>query len=272
MPGAPQEHPLADDREASAKAGVVGAISALALTPREIETGAVQYKQVCPVSLASEVIAERWTPLILREVVLFDRHHFSEIQHGVGQISQSLLVERLRTLVEAGILERRPNRSGRGWEYYATEAGRELGPVLDTLAVWAGHWIQLRREHCEPPSLMQSFLDGLLTDRIAWRPLTVRFEFKSDPRIYWLVVDGEEPELCFFDPGREVDLVVSVDEQIFGGVLLGRISYAEAVRSGGIQLDGPPDLQSAFPTWINLARYARYTGSRPAEQAAALAG
>jgi len=73
----------------------------------------MQYKQVCPVSLASEVIAERWTPLILREVVLFDRHHFSEIQHGVGQISQSLLVERLRTLVEAGILERRDRKSTR---------------------------------------------------------------------------------------------------------------------------------------------------------------
>jgi len=256
---------------ASALTGVARAISALDVSHHEVETGVMQYKQVCPVSLASEVIAERWTPLILREVVLFDRHHFSEIQHGVGQISQSLLVERLRTLVEAGILERRPNRSGRGWVYYATEAGLELGPVLDNLAVWAGHWIQLRREHCEPPSLMQTFLDGLLVDRIAWRPLTVRFEFKSDPRIYWLVVEGEEPELCFFDPGREVDLVVSLDEQTFGGVLIGRISYAEAVRSGGIQLDGPPELQSAFPTWINLARYSRYTALGPAEQTPALA-
>jgi len=231
----------------------------------------VQYKQVCPVSLASEVFAERWTPLILREIVLFDRHHFSEIQHGVGQISQSILVERLKTLVDVGILERRPNRSGRGWEYHGTQAGRELGPVLDTLAIWAGHWIQLRREHCEPPSLMQTFLDGLLVERIAWRPLTVRFEFKSDPRIYWLVVDGEEPELCFYDPGRDVDLVVTVDEQTFGGVLIGRISYAVAVESGGIELAGPPELQRAFPTWINLARYARYTAVVPAKGKMALA-
>src|SRR6266498_3967780 len=72
-------------------------------------TGAVRYQQICPVSLASEVIAERWTPLILREIVLFDRHHFTEIQHGVGRISQSLLVERLRTLEAAGVIERRPN-------------------------------------------------------------------------------------------------------------------------------------------------------------------
>jgi DNA-binding HxlR family transcriptional regulator len=223
------------------------------------------------VSLASEVIAERWTPLILREIVLFDRHHFSEIQHGVGQISQSLLVDRLRTLVEAGIVERRPNRSGRGWEYYATQAGHELGPVLDNLAVWAGHWIQLRREHCEPPSLMQTFLDGLLVERITRRPLTVRFEFKSDPRIYWLVVDGDEPELCFYDPGRDVDLVVGLDEQTFGGVLIGRINYSEALRSGGIELVGPPELQRAFPTWMNLARYAKYTGGRPAGEKISMA-
>jgi hypothetical protein len=68
----------------------------------------MRYQQICPVSLASEVIAERWTPLILREIVLFDRHHFSEIQHGVGRISQSLLSARLRSLEAAGVIERRP--------------------------------------------------------------------------------------------------------------------------------------------------------------------
>jgi len=78
------------------------------------------------VSLASEVIAERWTPLILREIVLFDRHHFSEIQRGVGRVSQSLLAQRLRTLEDAGVIERRPNPAGRGWEYHPTQAGREL--------------------------------------------------------------------------------------------------------------------------------------------------
>ena len=90
----------------------------------------MKYEQVCPVSLASEVIAERWTPLILREIVLFDRHHFSEIQHGVGRISQSLLSARLRTLEDAGVIERRPNRAGRGWEYHPTTAGRERCSVV----------------------------------------------------------------------------------------------------------------------------------------------
>ena len=97
----------------------------------------MRYQQICPVSLASEVIAERWTPLILREIVLFDRHHFSEIQHGVGRISQSLLSARLPTLESAGVIERRPNRLGRGWEYHPTRAGRELETVLNELGIWA---------------------------------------------------------------------------------------------------------------------------------------
>ena len=101
-------------------------------------------------SLASEVIAERWTPLILREIVLFDRHHFSEIQRGVGRISQSLLSQRLRSLEEADIIERRPNRQGRGWEYHPTQAGRALEQVLEELGVWAQRWIELRTGGLRP--------------------------------------------------------------------------------------------------------------------------
>src|SRR5258705_436062 len=96
------------------------------------------------------------TPLILREIVLFDRHHFSEIQHGVGRISQSLLSQRLRTLEAAGVIERRPNRTGRGSEYHPTAAGRELETVLNELGIWAQHWLELRQQDCEPSYLMMT--------------------------------------------------------------------------------------------------------------------
>jgi DNA-binding HxlR family transcriptional regulator len=223
----------------------------------------VKYEQVCPVSLASEVIAERWTPLILREIVLFDRHHFSEIQQGVGRISQSLLVERLRTLVEAGIVERRPNRSGRGWEYHPTDAGRDLETVLNELGIWAQHWIELREQDCDPAYLMQTVHAILLRDRLPPGPVTVRFEFTGQAKIYWLVIDGPEPELCYNDPGRDSDLVVRLDEQAFGNVVLGRARFADAVELGSIRLDGPPDLVRAFPTWLGVTRFARYALPQP---------
>src|SRR6478735_4109250 len=168
----------------------------------------MRYQQICPVSLASEVIAERWTPLILREIVLFERNHFNEIQHGVGRISQSLLAARLRTLESAGVIERRPNPHGRGWEYHPTPAGRQLETVLNELGIWAQHWLELRQEDCEPSYLMMTVHSILRHDRLPHRPVTVRFEFTGAPKIYWLVMDGPEPELCYFDPGRETDLLV----------------------------------------------------------------
>ncbi len=222
------------------------------------DTGAVRYQQICPVSLASEVIAERWTPLILREIVLFDRHHFSEIQHGVGRISQSLLAARLRTLETAGVIERRPNPFGRGWEYHPTRAGRELETVLNELGIWAQHWIELRQEDCDPAYLMQTVHAVLRLDRLPRRPLTVRFEFTERPKIYWLVFGGEQPELCFYDPGRDAELVVTADERALGSVLLGRLGLAEAVGRGDIRFDGPPALVRAFPTWLGLTRFAKY--------------
>lgn len=229
----------------------------------------MEYAQICPVSLASEVIAERWTPLILREIVLFGRRHFTEIQHGVGRISQSLLAARLRTLEEAGVIERRPNPWGRGFEYHPTPAGQELEKVLNELGIWAQHWVELKREHCDPAYVMQTVYDLLRTDRLPHTPTTVRFEFTIHPKIYWLVIEGEHPELCFNDPGREIDLVVTVDEQVFAQVILGRARYEDAVRSGRIRLDGPPNLVKAFPGWLYPSRYAKYAPRDAAALAAA---
>lgn len=224
----------------------------------EGDTAVVRYEQVCPVSLASEVLAERWTPLILREIVLFDRHHFSEIQHGVGRISQSLLSARLRSLEDAGVLERRPNRLGRGWEYHPTAAGQELETVLNELGIWAQHWIELRREDCDPAYLMQTVHAILRPERLPAAPVTVRFEFVGDGKMYWLVIDGPQPELCYYDPGRESDLVVRVDERAFGNVILGRARLADAIGDGAVRLEGRPDLVRSFPSWLGQTRFARY--------------
>jgi DNA-binding HxlR family transcriptional regulator len=230
----------------------------------------VEYLQICPVSLASEVIAERWTPLILREIVLFKRHHFSEIQRGVGRISQSLLSTRLKTLEEAGVIERRNNPQGRGWEYHPTPAGQELEKVLNELGVWAQHWVELKEEHCDPSYLMTMVYDLLRLDRLPHDTTTVRFEFTIQPKIYWLVMGGEHPELCYYDPGRQVDMVVTVDEQEFSKVILGRARYQDAVRDGYIRLDGPPNLVRAFPTWLYATRFAKYA-NRPAGAAVSVA-
>ncbi|HEX9266130.1 MAG TPA: helix-turn-helix domain-containing protein, partial [Candidatus Limnocylindria bacterium] len=103
-------------------------------------TGRVpQYGQFCPVSRGAEIFAERWTPLILREL-LNGSHRFSEIQLGLPRISRNLLTQRLASLTSAGVIERRPAERGRGFSYHLTSAGEELRPVVEALGAWGYRW------------------------------------------------------------------------------------------------------------------------------------
>ena len=98
----------------------------------------------------------------------------------------------------------------------------------------------------------------LLPERLPHRPVTVRFEFTTSSKVYWLVIDGPKPELCYYAPGRDTDLLVRLDERIFGNVVLGRTRFGDAVALGGIEMDGPADLVRAFPTWLGPTRFAKY--------------
>ncbi len=225
-----------------------------------------QYGQFCPIALAAEVIAERWTPLILREIVLSGARRFGELERGVGAISTSLLAERLRTLEEAGLVERRKNPAGRGWEYHPTAAARELEPLLTSLGVWAQRWIDVRRDQCAPAYLMTKVTEYLRTDAFPLDPVVVRFTFFDDPAVYWLILDRERPELCFHDPGRPVDLFVTADAEVLANVVLGRLSYGSAVRAGKLTVDGAPQLARRLHNWIGLSPLAPYA-ARPVQLA-----
>src|ERR1700686_1474007 len=112
------------------------------------------YGQFCPLARASEIFAERWTPLVVREVMA-GRHHFNEILKGLHRISPSVLGQRLHTLEQAGILEARPNPTGRGSTYHLSPAGMRLAEVVRALGVWGQEWLELdRREHLDPDFLM----------------------------------------------------------------------------------------------------------------------
>ena len=221
----------------------------------------IGYGQFCPVALASEVFAERWTPLIIRELVA-GRHRFNELQQGVGGISQSLLVRRLRTLEEANIIERAPNPDGRGSEYHLTPQGAELEGVLDRMAIWAQRWLELREDCLDAAAIMQALHMHLRRDALPIGPNVVRFEFTdAGQRLYWMLLRRPDAELCFHDPGRETDLVVTADIEALTRVFLGRMTLSGARAEGRIELDGPRDLVAAFPRWLGLSRFAPYAAA-----------
>jgi DNA-binding HxlR family transcriptional regulator len=216
------------------------------------------YGQFCPVALGAEVFAERWTPLILREL-LAGSHRFSELQRGLPRIPRALLAKRLGSLERAGLIERRPTRAGRGWEYHLSPAGLSFGPVVDALGRWGYQWAaeQLRPDNLDAGLLMWFLRRRVQADRLPAGRVTVQFEFRdADKRCFWLVLHRPEVDLCLADPGFDIDLCVTTDVGTFTRVYLGHVSVANALGEGSVTVVGRSDLRRAFGGWIGLSPFA----------------
>jgi len=226
------------------------------------------YGQFCPVAVACEVFAERWTPLIVRELFAGSRR-FSEIRRGMPLISRALLTQRLRHLEDVGVIESRP--VGRGREYRLSQAGAEFHGIIEGLGAWGQRWVHGRAsaENLDASLLLWNMRRRLAVDRLPDRRVVVRFDFRGvpagrGPTTAWLVVTRKDVDVCLKDPGHGVDLVVAADLGTFTRVWLGDVSFDQAVRSRRISLEGPRDLVRAFPGWLLLSHYAGVARPRPA--------
>ena len=215
------------------------------------------YGQFCPIARASEVFAERWTPLILREI-MHDRHHFNEIHQGLHRISPTLLGERLRRLEGAQIIETRPNPSGRGSTYYLTPAGLQLAEVVKALGVWGQRWLEVGREHLDPDVLMWAIFSHLSHDSMPARRQVVRFDFPSERRSYWLVLRRPDPDICYTDPGFGDDVIVHADLEALVRVYLGQTDLASARRAGLVEIEGPRAAVTALTRWLPRSGFAAH--------------
>ena len=224
------------------------------------------YGQFCPIARGSEILAERWTPIILRNLLLGCRT-FNDIAAGAPGLSRALLARRLRELERAGVLEIRPKPNGRGSVYEPTPAGKDLAGVLEAIGGWAERWTEMNEGHADPDVVLWSWSQTFLRrDLLPDRRVVVRFEFTRQARRVrlWLLVEGREVELCRFDPGFGDDLVVAIHDPLaFARWHMGRIGWAAAVRGGGITVTGPRALRQALPTWNagpqeNAAMRAKY--------------
>jgi DNA-binding HxlR family transcriptional regulator len=216
------------------------------------------YGQYCPIAKGAEILAERWTPLIIRDVML-GAHRFNDIERGLPGISRTLLAGRLRQLLRDGVIERLPAPRGGHPEYHLTPAGRELGQVVDRLGEWAARWA-FRDPDPEDrdPVLLLWWMHGRINrDLLPPRRVVVRFDFRrATKRCIWLVLERTDVSVCPTDPGFDTDLVVTADISDLYRVWLGRITFGRAVEDGLIELDGPPALARAFPRWLQLSHLA----------------
>lgn len=232
------------------------------------------YGQFCPVSRAAEILAERWTLLVVREL-LSGSTRFNDLKRGVPRMSTALLSQRLKELERAGIVERRPAAAGRGHEYRPTEAGRELFPLVERMGLWAQRWVRddlTTDDNLDPALLMWDIRRCVGGEGIPEeRRFVVRFELAGVPgnrRRYWLVFERGEVDLCERDPGFEVDLEVATSVRVLTQVWLGHLGLAKALREEAIRLDGARRDVAAFRSWFSLSLFAAAGAAPPGRSAA----
>jgi len=212
------------------------------------------YHQFCPVAKAMELLDERWTMLVIRELLLGSRH-FNDIRRGVPKMSPSLLSKRLRDLTRAGIVERRDELYG------LTAAGLELAPVVDKLGAWGMRWIgKVGEEDLDPKLLMWDLHRHVDPALVPPGRTVVSFRFNDVPakiRDWWLVMTAEEVDVCDFDPGYDVAVSVTGSLRRMVEIWRGDLGWPAAIRSGIIQLDGPERFRRAVPKWFPASQFAQ---------------
>lgn len=210
------------------------------------------YEQYCPIARGAEVFAERWTPIIVRNI-LYGCHGFNEIIDGAPGLSRSLLSRRLAELERAGLIVARPKEDGRGHWYEPTGAGLALKPVLEALGAWGETWIEMRRDHADTANILWSWCTVYLAhDDLPNHRVVIRFDFeqKGGRRSAWMLIEDGGAELCSDWPGFEEDIVVEVEDPLaFALWHAGQLDWGRLLRSGAVRLSGPADLRRMLPRW-----------------------
>jgi len=219
------------------------------------------YGQFCPIAKASEVLGERWTHLVIRELGA-GSETFNDLRRGLPLMSPSLLSKRLKSLQAAGVVARDEGQAG--VRYTLTEAGLELKPILRALGTWGQRWARgLGSKDPDPSLLMWDIHRTMDASYFGIGRTVLLFEFTdytSQFRRWWLVVDGEAGEadvdVCLKDPGHEVDLHLITDLESLTGLWMGEIRYNQAVRSKRLIMHGPGKLKKDIRRWLGTNFFA----------------
>jgi len=211
------------------------------------------YGQFCPVAKACELLCERWTLLVVRELVCGSRH-FNDLRRGVPRMSPGLLALRLRQLERNGIV-RRLAQGRCGSAYELTQAGHELRPLVERMGVWGHRWVRsdLRRRDLDAGLLMWDIRRSVQAGEFPARRVVVEFAFRDAPsgmRRWWLVSTEGRTDLCLKDPGYEVDVIVCCSVRALTAVWMRECSLQQAQRDGTIEVMGPRELLRCLSAWL----------------------
>lgn len=215
------------------------------------------YGQFCPVAKAMEVLDERWTLLVIREL-LAGSTRFNELRRGNPRMSPALLSKRLRSLERAGVVRR--EMAGAHASYTLTESGEELREIVTSLGAWGARWIgELGDRDLDPHLLMWDIRRTVPIEEWPRARTVVGIRFDDVPTrvaAWWLVTTEGEVDVCDFDPGFEKTATVRTSLRTLTEVWRGDRSWDQAIGSGSLVVDGPADIRRALPRWVGQGQFA----------------
>ena len=226
-----------------------------------------RYKQYCPVARAAEILGDRWTMLIVRELIAGSRR-FNEIERGLPGISRSLLASRLRDLQRSHIVDRLPG-AGQHAEYHLTDAGRDLKSVIEAMGSWGVNWAfdEPQPDEMDAGLVVWKVHQRIDRNLLPERRTVVELEF-SGPKTQrvWLVLEPSEVSVCVTPPRFASDLIVRTSLPYFLQLWYGRVEWDAAIRCGAVAIEGAPALAKQFPRWLLGSPMARFVRERDRAQ------
>jgi DNA-binding HxlR family transcriptional regulator len=223
------------------------------------------YGQYCPVAHALDILGDRWTLLIIRDLML-GVHHFNDLERGLPGISRGLLSKRLQQLQANEIIEKRVIPSGRqSTEYHLTQAGYDLEEIVFSLLTWGTKWAfdEPKPEELDPVLLMWWLHRNVNTAQLPEERVVAQFDFYgAEAMSFWLLLSRQDVTLCITDPGFEINLLVTADLATFYKLWGGRVSYHDAIESRRVRVEGMPRFTRAFPQWFAWQDYDEFIRTR----------
>jgi DNA-binding HxlR family transcriptional regulator len=220
------------------------------------------YGQYCPIARTSELFAERWTPILIRNLLAGCRT-FSELQQGAPGISRALLAQRL-DLLERHAVVIKDRSSANRCSYTLTAKGSELKDVTDAMGRWGARWLEVEPHHVDPAYVLWATCKLVDLERLPARGLIVRVEFTDRPaERLWMVLRRPRAEMCNTDLGWEEDVILRTDATTLAHWNLRHLTTTEAQRSGRLELLGPP---TAVKRFLAALRPSPFAGTQPADE------
>jgi DNA-binding HxlR family transcriptional regulator len=220
----------------------------------------MNYGQFCPISKATEILGERWTFLIIRELLMGARR-FSELQRGLGEISPALLTARLKAFEAEGLLIRRKINGQRGYEYYPTVACEELKPIIIALGEWGLCWARntLATDYLDVEMLMLYLERSVDPAQLPGEQTVIKFRFDDVPeqRDWWLLIRDGKVDVCITEPGRDVDVFFMTSAKTMSEVWIGDRTYRDAVLAGELIIEGDLALTRRISAWLRPSVFAK---------------